>query len=155
MFILSPSLFFLVVLYVDDVLGACENNNVLKQFWKKLATTFKIRDLGKPTNFLGVKIKYVPSEKCVALTQQQYILELARKFNIPAPIRPVTPLRSDYYLQLASAIDQPIVTELHDRELVGTLIFVRVCTRPDIAFALSCLTHYFAAPRALHWEQAL
>ena len=30
-----------------------------------------------------------------------------------------------------------------------------VCTRPDIAFAVSCLTQYFSAPRALHWEQAL
>ena len=39
--------------------------------------------------------------------------------------------------QLASAIDQPIVTELPCRELVGALIFVMVGTRPDIAFAVS------------------
>ena len=64
-------------------------------------------------------------------------MELARKFNIPAPLGPVTPRRSDYYPQLASAIDQPIVTELPYRELVGALIFVMVGTRPDIAFAVS------------------
>ena len=42
-----------------------------------------------------------------------------------------------------------------DKELVGALIFVMVCTRPDIAFSVACLTQYFSAPRALHWEQAL
>ena len=150
-----PTLFFLVVLYVDDLLGACENNTVLKKFWKKLATSFKIRDLGKPTNFLGIEIACVPAQKSVALCQRKYVLDLANKFNIPSDLRPVTPLQSDYYAQLAIAIDHPIVTELPYRELVGSLIFVMVCTRPDIAFAVSCLTQYFSAPRALHWEQAL
>ena len=50
-----PTLFFLVVLYVDDLLGACENNTVLKKFWRKLATAFKIWDMSTPTNFLGWK----------------------------------------------------------------------------------------------------
>ena len=100
-----PTLFFFVVLYVDDLLGACENNSVLKKFWNKLAATFKIRNLGKPSNFLGIEITCVPSQQCVALSQQKYILDLAKKFNIPAELRPVTPLRSDYYAQLASAID--------------------------------------------------
>ena len=144
-----------MVLYVDDLLGVCNKNSVLKEFWKQLASTFKIRDLGKPTNFLGIEIKYLPREKCVALSQQRYILELAKKFSIPAELRPVTPIRSDYYVQLFTAIDQPVITELPYRELVGALIFVMVCTRPDITFAESCLTQYFSAPRALRWEQAL
>ena len=100
-----------------------------------MAATFKIRGLGKPSNFLGIEITCVPSQKCVALSQQRYIPDLAKKFNIPTELRPITPLRSDYYAQLASAIDHPIVTELPYRELIGALIFVMVCTRPDIAFA--------------------
>ena len=55
---------------MDDLLGACENNTILKKFWKKLATTFKIRDLCTPANFLGVEIKYLPGERCVVLSQQ-------------------------------------------------------------------------------------
>ena len=41
------------------------------------------------------------------------------------------------------------------KELVGSLIFCMVCTRPDIAFAVSCLTTYFSAPFQVHWDTAI
>ena len=102
-----------------------------------------------------LSINHAPEQRCVALTQHAYILELAAKFEIPTDIRPVTPTRSDYSTQLDDAHAQPVLSELPYRELVGALIFVIVCTRPDIAFSGSCLTQYFSAPWALHWEQAL
>ena len=37
---------------------------------------------------------------------------------------------------------------------MGALIFVMVSTRPDIAFAISCLTTHFSSPKSLHWETA-
>ena len=37
-----------LVLYVDDVLAACNNKAVLNRFWLKLCSTYKIRDLGEP-----------------------------------------------------------------------------------------------------------
>ena len=150
-----PRPYFLLALYVDDLLGACECSRFLKKFFNKLAATFKIRDLGSPSSFLGIDVCYDSDQRCVALSQQNYILDLATKFNLPPTLRPVTPIRSDYYSQLEAAQPQPVLEEVPYRELVGALIFVMVCTRPDIAFAVACLTQYFSAPRALHWEQAL
>ena len=140
---------------MDNLLGACECSRFLKKFFNKLAATFKIRDLGSPSSFLGIDVCYDSTQRCVALSQQKYILDLATKFNLPPTLRPVTPIRSDYYSQLETAHPQPILEEVPYRELVGALIFVMVCTRPDVAFAVACLTQYFSAPRALHWEQAL
>ena len=150
-----PRPYFLLALYVDDLLCACECSKFLKKFFNKLAATFKIRDLGSPSSFLGIDVCYDSDQRCVALSQQNYILDLAAKFNLPPTLRPVTPIRSDYYSQLEAAQPQPVLEEVPYRELVGALIFVMVCTRPDIAFAVACLTQYFSAPRALHWEQAL
>jgi hypothetical protein len=140
---------------MDDLLMACECKRFLDKFWALLSKTFRIRDTGVPTNFLGIEIHYVPAQKCVALTQSKHINDLAVKFNIPDNLHPITPIRLDYYSQLDLAQSQPVITELPYKELVGALIFVMVCTRPDIAFAVACLTQYFSAPRALHWEQAL
>ena len=30
-----------------------------------------------------------------------------------------------------------------------------VCTRPDVAFCVSCLTSYFSAPKQVHWDTAM
>ena len=130
---------------MDDLIAACESKSFLKKFWKKLCARFKIRDLGTPMNFLGIEVNYIQEERCVALSQRQYILNLAKKFDIPPELRPTTPIRSDYYTQLDGAVLQPVMTELPYRELVGALIFIMVCTRPDIAFAVLCLTQYFSA----------
>ena len=145
----------LLVLYVDDLLGACENLSIVKEFWKKLSAKFNIRDLGGPTHFLGIDICHLPSQSAVTLSQQKYILELAKKYDLPTTLRPLTPISSDYYKKLEAAQHQPIVEDFPYKELVGALIFVMTCTRPDIAFAVCCLTQYFSAPRAIHWEQAL
>ena len=150
-----PKPYFLLVLYVDDLLGACECKRFLDKFWRKLSTVFKIRDMGTPLNFLGMEVSRDFANSCIFLTQTKYIHELASKFHLPVELRPTTPIRSDFYSQLEKSINTPIVTEMPYKELVGALIFVMVCTRPDIAFSVACLTQYFSAPRALHWEQAL
>ena len=48
-----PKLIFLLVLYVNDLLGVymCESKSYVNKFWKKLAATLKIWDLGNPKKF--------------------------------------------------------------------------------------------------------
>ena len=38
------------------------------------------------------------------------------------------------------------------RELVGSLIYLMCCTRPDIAFAVSLLSQFMAAPKCIHMK---
>jgi hypothetical protein len=40
-------------------------------------------------------------------------------------------------------------------ELVGGLLYLAVCTRPDIAQATGCLARYMAKPAESHWNAAL
>ena len=113
--------------------------------------------MGTPSNFLGMEVSHDPANSCSSLSQNKYIKELASKFHLPVELHPTTPIRADvnFYLLLETAIHTQVITEMPYKELVGALIFVMVCTRPDIAFLVACLTQYFSAPRALHWEQTL
>ena len=41
------------------------------------------------------------------------------------------------------------------RELVGSLMWLSISTRPDIANAVGAVARYCTAPRAIHWKAAL
>ena len=77
------------------------------------------------------------------------------RFNLSDHDRPVTPIKSDYYGKLQSSTNDNVLDEIPYKELVGSLIYVMVCTRPDIAFCVSCLTTYFSEPKQIHWDTAM
>ena len=41
------------------------------------------------------------------------------------------------------------------RELVGSLMWPSISTRPDISNAVRAVARYCTAPRAIHWKAAL
>ena len=40
------------------------------------------------------------------------------------------------------------------RSVVGSLMYLAVCTRPDLSMAVSALSRYCQAPKPKHWEAA-
>ena len=57
--------------------------------------------------------------------------------------------------QLAKAEGEPLDQATHSfTNLVGSLLYLSVCTRPDIAQALGVLSKYMAAPTTVHWQAA-
>ena len=58
--------------------------------------------------------------------------------------------RTYYCTRLEASIHGQVLVDFPYKELVGALISIMVCTRPDIAFTVSCLTAYFSSSRAIH-----
>jgi hypothetical protein len=38
------------------------------------------------------------------------------------------------------------------RKVIGSLIYLMTCTRPDISYSVSILSRYMQEPRELHWR---
>ena len=137
------------------MLAAAPTQHALNTFWNKLKWEFKIRTMGTPTLFLGMEVRYVQQQGLITLSQQSYILQVAERFSLPSHERAVTPIKTDYYARLYASKDEPVMMDVPYKELVGCLIYIMVCTRPDVAFAVSCLTSNFSNPKQVHWETAV
>ena len=66
--------FMMLLIYVDDVLIACNDKREVDQFKVLLDQKFKLKDLGDLRYFLGLEI--ARSNKDISLCQRKYTLEV-------------------------------------------------------------------------------
>jgi len=62
------------LVYVDDLLLTGNNDNFISQFKATLAAKFSLKDLGRPSHFLGVEL--IPTSSGIFLSQQHYIRDI-------------------------------------------------------------------------------
>ena len=73
------------VCFVDDVCcgGTPEG---IADFRKRITTNFKIRDFGRPTDFVGCEIHYDNSIGDLNFTQSKYIRKMGERYGVSAPL---------------------------------------------------------------------
>jgi hypothetical protein len=140
-------------LYVDDILAAAATLAMLAEFVCWLQETFKIRDLGEPTQFLGMNVEYNREKGEVKLYQTTYIDILLKRFDMEHAVPVTTPMTPG--LRFTKSQGQESPTDQPFSSLIGGLLFLAICTRPDISFAVFSLSRFLKQPASIHWEAAL
>jgi hypothetical protein len=134
--------FIILLLFVGDILLTGNSDNGIDEFVRECTSKFKARDLGIPKLFLGIHIGYRDSK--VILHQRSYIQRILDRFD--APRDPVaTPM--DPKQPLVEALESVLLNEedaADYRATVGALIYLMICTHPDIAFPISRLSKFVA-----------
>ena len=139
--------------YVDDMILAGKNEAELKSVKDELSSKFDIKDLGKLSYFLGMSIVCNQEEKKTWMGQPAYTEKLLTKMGM-SDCRPVTtPMESGNHLVKASEDDEPVDQQSY-QSLIGSLMYLATCTRPDIAFAVGTLARFSSKPDAVHWKGA-
>ena len=88
------------------------------------------------------------------LTQRPYIKKVVKDFGGGIQhITALTPMQGEVNLQKAK--DTEIKRTNPYRQLIGCFVYLTVCTRPDIAFAVSVLAKFLVFPTDEHWKSAL
>lgn len=126
-----------IVLYVDDLVISTANINTMNSFKTYLMSEFKMVDLKEIKCFLGIKIERYNNK--ITLDQEMYIKTVLEKFNM-SDCKPVsTPLESkvDY-----NALNSNETTKAPCKNLIGCLMYIMVCTRPDLSFAVNVLSRF-------------
>ena len=146
----SPPAYLLI--YVDDILVITNNTSMLNSVKNQISTAFETRDLGPATFFLGIDIIRDRTTKTIKLTQTRHTTDLLSKFNMEKSKPFDTP--SSIAIKL-TADGEPLDTKEHPYStLIGSLMYLASCTRPDIAQAVGALARYMSKPTTTHWTAA-
>lgn len=135
-----------VALYVDDVLICGDNISEINTIVDVMSNTFKMSKSGDLKEFLGISINL--TQDFLTLDQESYILKLIAKFKMneckpyDVPIQPKT---------TAADFETGKCFDGQYRELVGSLLYLSHVSRPDISFAINCLSQLQENPTEAAW----
>jgi hypothetical protein len=142
-----------VLVYVDDLLLAGKLLSDIQNVKGLLMSAFDARDLGEARHFIGMEIIRERGAKSLHLVQKQYAAEVVARFGMSDAKPAAVPLSAS--VKLSRDGDEPLdVSVFPYRELVGSLMYLAVCTRPDISHAVGALARYMSAPQKQHWDAA-
>ena len=139
-----------VLIYVDDILVASVNQKLIDDLKFALKKKFDVADLGQIKNFLGINVDYRPNEKVMYLQQEKFIRKLLDHFGLQDAVPIGTPIEPK--LQLPKA--EKLSADLPYRQLIGSLLFVNISTRPDISYAVNYLSQFQMCYDHTHFEHA-
>src|ERR1700733_8776843 len=146
--------FVIAVVYVDDALFCGSNRALIHDLKRRFMQKWECRDLGEVTEFLRMKIHKESSkisiDPCASL---QTVLERCGMQNCKSA---ASPLPAGYMPEPVS-LDTVIDPELRSRYqmVIGSLLYLMLGTRPDIAFAVTKLAQHAARPSEEHFSKAL
>ncbi|KAJ9519049.1 hypothetical protein QJQ45_003521 [Haematococcus lacustris] len=143
----------LLAVYVDDCLLAVSKGDTATVAWVKeqLAAVFNIHQLGSAERFLGMEISRDRAAGQLVLSQERYATSVVDRFGLADSKPRSVPLSTSEQLVREGEV-QPHMGGHSYAELVGSLMHLAVCTRPDIAQAVGVCAKYMAAPTAQHWH---
>ncbi|CAI7796147.1 unnamed protein product, partial [Closterium sp. NIES-53] len=137
---------FYALMYVDDLVFATADTEALTLVKSELQKRHTCTDLGELRSFLGLQITRDRARRTITLTQShmvhQFLQRFGFQFSSPQPI----PLSTSHSLS-APPSDESVEPRGPYPELVGCLMYLMMCTRPDLAYTLSLLARYVAPGR--------
>ena len=150
----------IISLYVDDLVIAASSMAVISHVKSKLQQLYQIKDLGVIDEILGCKVSVDKNLDCITIQQAQYMKEILKKFlpeddTITHSV-PADPIGHLINAQCApSDEDSAFMRDIPYRQAVGSLLWLALCTRPDISYAVGQVAKFNANPGPDHWKAVL
>ncbi|KAM1286047.1 hypothetical protein ACFX13_000129 [Malus domestica] len=144
-----------LVLYVDDILLFGNDTAVLSSVKVWLSKTFHMKDLGDASYVLGIKLYRDRSRKLIGLSQSMYIDKVLSRFQMEQSKKGFLPV--GHGIHLSKSMEPKTPEEIRQMSCIpyasaiGSLMYAMICTRPDIAYAVSITSRYQSNPGSEHW----
>ena len=144
----------MIALYVDDLLIATKKKTQSTWIKSMLNDRFKMKDLGEAKVCLGLEINRDREQRKLWLTQQSYMEKILERFGMsaskPAPTPMQEPKSPESRPEVISETDED-ADNVPYRQAIGSLMYLMIGSRPDIAYAVCKLSRFCERPKWKHW----
>ena len=137
--------------WVDDLILAGSTTDSINIFKMNMDKLYKLKDIGPPKFYLG--IQFSRTENSISINQALYTKQILERFDIQDAAPRTLPCAPGIHklVEMDSPLyDNPRVY----REMVGSLLYLASCTRPDLKFVVGFLSKYLNSPTHLHMRIA-
>ena len=138
----------MLLVYVDDVLIANNDQKGVEEFKVLLGQKFKLKDLGELRYFLDLEVARTEKGLC----QRKYALKILEDVGLLGCKPSKVPM--DHTLKLSKYEGELLDDPSQYRRLVDRLLYLTI-TRPDTTFVVHKLSQFMAKPRKLHYAATL
>lgn len=130
-----------LLIYVDDIFITSNSIKRIQEFKTEITRTFEIHDLGEVRCYLGIEI--TKRDNTYFINQEKYIHKLLKKYNLEDAKTSNIPISQTY-----GKSNDSILLPNNDiyREMIGSLLYISLNSRPDIAAAVCILSQKISCP---------
>ena len=141
-----------ILVWVDDILAFVNEHETARKLTYILKQKFEIKELGNVSTFLGIRFDI--GIDYVTIHQEKYICKILERFGMSSCKARVTPMESEPFNTKLSPDDMAQNQNNYYREIIGSLIYLMQCTRPDLAFCVTKLSQYLDKYDSVHMGAA-
>ncbi|CAI7917345.1 unnamed protein product [Closterium sp. NIES-54] len=134
---------FYVLVYIDDLVFGTADTEALALLNSELQERHTCTDMGELRSYLGLQISRDRAWRTITLTQSHMVHHVLQRFGFQFFSPQPTPLSIGHSLS-APLSDESVEPSGLYPELVGCLMYLMTCTRPDLAYPLILLARYVA-----------
>ena len=132
-----------VCVYVDSFLLASYSTKLMHEVKDKFSSEFKMKDLGRLERLLKLEAKW-EADGGMVLCQEKFAPAVVVKFG--------SLIKQEYDTSMPVSALEPVVNAVEItaevyRSAVGSLMYLIVCTRPDLAYSVAVLARHVASPK--------
>lgn len=140
----------MIAVYVDDLVLAGNELQLITSAKRQLSTRFKMKDLGELHYFLGIEVVQDRRDGWTWIGQTEYATKLLERFGMQDSKPVKTPSDTGGRLTKRGAGEQTVDGEKY-QAAVGSLLYLSTRTRPDMAFAVGIVARFCSGPTQEHW----
>jgi transposase InsO family protein len=140
-----------VTAFVDDLTLLAKGNGSMDRLKADLKSKFDLKDLGIPRLIIGIQIDHNPTSGTMTLSQSNYTQKILTRFSMDNSHPVTTPLDKNATFTRREDHDEPVDQRLY-MQAIGSLLYLSIATRPDIAHVVHVLSQFSSDPGATHWS---
>ena len=138
-------------LYVDDMLIGSESLAEVSRVKEFLKVTFTMVDFGEVSKVLGIRVRRDMKTNWLFIDQEQYVEEVLQRFGMEDCKPSMTPLAVGGKLtKQGEGEEKEEASGVPYRPAIGSLMYLMVSTRPDLATTIRVLCRFLERPMKAH-----